>query len=244
MRTTSKRKNALAILAFTMIIAAALMFYAKADPVGTTITFNTTDNGGTSSPSNRSDPGGTITTLVLDAVQQNTKWKAYIGNITGTLTLDDSSGFTIFEWALSASEISGEIYASRASSVSWSLINCSTNTTINTEETAIGFNSSAVDSINTTFNETTHATFVTAGITVTQNTCRATSTYVNETRQAQGSAYFQEILLDDDTNLIYATKIRQDTTGYDNTTSVDFQMILADDPSVTSTTYYFFAEIE
>jgi hypothetical protein len=226
-----------------VLVASAIAFFVSADPSGSSITYNITDSGATATASNRTDAGGTITSLILDAVQQNSKWKAYVGNITGALTLDDSNGNTIFDWSLSAAGITGEIYASRSNSPSWSLVNCSTPATIATEHTAIGFNPNAIDSINATFNETTHAAMVSAGKTIAANTCNSTSTYVNSTRQAQASSYFPELLLHDTTNLIYATPIRQDTVGFNNLTNVDFQMIVADDPTVTSTTYFFYAEI-
>lgn len=226
------------IAIFTGIITSAL-----ADPAGTTITSNSTDNGRTFTPSNRSDPGGSITTLVLNAIQQNQQWKAYVGNITGSLTLDDSVGNTIYEWSLSAAEISGEILVSRASSPTWANVNCSNITVIQTEQTALGINDSVTDSIKNTFNYTTHASMIVAGRTISANSCNATSTYVSDARQAQATADFQEILLDDDTNLIYATKINQDKTGYNGSNTYDFQLIVADNPTVTSNTYYFYAEI-
>lgn len=231
----------LALLLFVLLQVFAIFVYA--DPTGTSITYNSTDAGAIASPDNRSDAGGSITTMVLDAVQQNAKWKAYVGNITGTLTLDDSNGKTIFDWSLAAASITGEVYASRAASITWSNINCSAPATITNEQTAIGFTPTDVDSIQNTFNESTHPAFTTAGRTIAANTCNATSTYVNASKQAQASSYFPEILMGDGSNLVYATPIKQDTFGYDNTSKVDFQLILADDPSVTATTYYFYAEI-
>src|SRR3989338_5789452 len=42
-------------------------------------------------------PGGYIFTMNLDTTQQNKRWKAYVGNVTGKLTLDDASSYTIFD---------------------------------------------------------------------------------------------------------------------------------------------------
>ena len=233
------------ITVLSTLIIAALAFGVLAEPTGTTISSNSTDPGGSSNPSNRSDSGGTITTMVLDAFQQNTKWKAYIGNITGSLTLDDSSGNTIYDWSLNAAGISGEVYVSRASSISWSLIDCAVQGIIDTEHTALSIGGGDADSINATYNYTTHNSIVVAGQTINADACGfATHTFESDTRQAQGSANFQAVLLDDDTNLVYATPISQDTTAYDSSTPVDFQVIVADDPSTADTTYYFYAEIE
>jgi len=237
-----KMRNLIKGIIFGVMLL-TFMSLAIAEPTGTTITSNSTNPGRSSTPANRSDAGGSITTLALNAVQQDQQWKAYIGNISGTLTLDDTAGNTIYKWSLSASEVTGEIFASRSNAVTWSNINCSVPAIVTSEETTLGITSNATDSINRTFNTSTHSTLVVAGKSITQNTCSATSTYVNSLSQAQATADFPEVLLDDDTNLIYATIINQDKTGYTGSATYDFQMIVADTPTVASTMYYFYAEI-
>jgi len=235
-----KETGALFVFILALIVFASV---AEAEPSGVSITSNSTNYGRTSSPGNRTDPGGSITTMVLDAVQQNTQWKAYIGNISGSLKLDDSSGSTIFEWALENAAITGEIYASRSNSVTWGSTACSTLGTITGEQTALSINASASDSIQNTFNMSVHPGFVVAGLSIGANSCSyATSTYVNSARQAQASADFPIILLHDATNLIYTTILNSDTVGYNGQT-YDFQMIVADIPTTAATTYYFYAEL-
>ncbi len=221
------------------VILIAVQAYAQ--PTGTTITFNQTDAPEGASPASRTDSGGSITTLVVDALQQNPRWKAYIGNITGSLTLDDSGGNTIFNWALDQSEITGEIYSSRNDSVSWTNIQCAANAMITTEESFLGMSSAAPDSISNTFNETTHPALTIGTVNILANTCNATSTFVNDARQPQATADFPLILLDDTTNLVYVSPINPETTGYDGST-FDFQLILANNPSST-TPYYFYVEL-
>ena len=236
------KKKALNLL-ILIIILLVLAIYTYADPTGTTITFNSTDAGADSTPANRSDQGGTITTMGLNAIQQNQQWKAYVGNISGSLTLDDSGGSTIYDWALSASSISGEVYVSRADSPVWTTTNCSNSTTVAAEEATLGISGAAIDSIQNTFNETTHPSFLLAGMNITQNSCNSTATYESDTRPAIASANFPLVLLHDTTNIIYATIINQDTTGYDGVNTFDFQLIVPDNPTASITTYYFFAEI-
>ncbi|MFA6073388.1 MAG: hypothetical protein WC758_04710 [Candidatus Woesearchaeota archaeon] len=233
------------LLRLTMFVVVLLTLTAIvfAEPGGTTISANSTNLGRTSTPANRSDPGGTITTMLLDAVQQNAQWKAYVGNISGSLTLDDSAGNTIYEWSLGAASVTGEIFASRSNSVTWSNINCSNITTVQSEQTALGITDTTTDSIKNTFNYTVHPALVVAGRSITQNTCNATSTFVSGARQSQASATFPELLLHDNTNLVYATILTQDDTGYGGSETYDFQMIIADNPSVTSSMYYFYAEL-
>lgn len=243
MKIEDKKMRVTQTLLVLIILTSVITVFVSADPGGTAVSWNSTDLGYAGSPANMTEDGGTITTMVLNAVQQNDKWKAYLGNITGALTLDDSTGTTIFDWTLAASGITGEIYVTRASSVTWSSINCTTTAITNTEMTALGQVGTAVDSIRNTFNETTHPAWVTAGRTMPANTCNSTATFVSDARQNIATASFPEILMTDGTSLVYSTTINQDATDYNDGDTSDFQFIVADDVSAASTTYYFYAEI-
>ncbi|MGV8169315.1 MAG: hypothetical protein ACP5N3_04635 [Candidatus Nanoarchaeia archaeon] len=246
-KTLPKKENLLLDLlglVFVSFIAITLFTTpVKADPAGATISNNITSTAATYTPDDRADAGGTITTMVLTAVQQDDKWKAYVGNISGSLTLDDSNGFTIYSWALGASEVTGELYVSRDISVAWANINCSSNATMNAEETFLGINSASVDSINRTFNETTHDDIFVAGLTIGQNTCRSTATYVNDTAQSIAAADFPVVLLASGSDVVFTSPLNQNTLSYRNDSNVDFQIIVPDDVTTASTTYYFYVEI-
>lgn len=233
-------------LFFVILVAIALILksgFVNADPAGATINSNSSASTPVYAPGSLTNPGGSINTVVFDVVQQNDKWKAYIGNITGSLTLDDGNGFTIFQWAMAAGDITGEVYAARSNSVDWSIINCSNVTTVENEDSAIGFTGASIDNINRTFNESIHNTIVSAGRTIPANSCRATATYVNDTKQDQSTADFQEILFASGTDLVYVAPINQGTGGYRDNVTVDFQLLVADDVSQVVTTYYFYVEI-
>lgn len=232
---------ALFLLLLPVAILLVLSFHAKGQPTGTSIMFNTTDIAPTPSPDNRTDPGGSITTINIDALQQNPRWKAYVGNVSGSLTLDDSGGDTIFSWALDPEDITGEVYSSRTDSITWNLVECASIATIESEEAFLGMTSGSPDTINRTFNETTHQAISVGTQNILEDTCRATSTYVNSAAQNQATADFQLVLIHDTSNLIYVTPINPNTEGYDSSI-FDFQMILANDPGDT-TTYYFFVEL-
>ena len=89
--------------------------------------------------------GGSITTMVLNATTQNLRWKAYVGNVTGTLTLDDAAGYSIFDWSITTA-LTGEVYATRSSSTpNWANIGCATPTNITNEEKAINHTSNPND---------------------------------------------------------------------------------------------------
>ncbi|HJX06091.1 MAG TPA: hypothetical protein VJ461_05240 [Candidatus Nanoarchaeia archaeon] len=222
-----------------------------ADPSGAIVTNLSTETYSVS-PTSRTDLGGTITTVDLSTTMQDTAWKAYVGNITGTLVLKNSDGWSIFEWWLNSSSFTGNVFVSRNGSVSWDDIMCANNTIIGSEQNFLGMDSTDSDNINKTFNWTAHKSMTISGVgTITNGTCPSAATYINGTYQTinQDTTKFQEILLYDKANLVYATFIDQNSWGYDNNASVnssiyDFQLIVAENNTAqTGTTYYFYADI-
>ncbi|PLW80936.1 hypothetical protein C0585_00030 [Candidatus Woesearchaeota archaeon] len=187
--------------------------------------------------------GGSFTTLNLNLTSQNYKWKAYVGNVTGKLTLDDSVNNTIYDWTLST--VSGNVYATRNGSIDWTSLSCADRTTIYGEETYLSIDTSKDDSINSTFTNEVHKSFYASNNFITNSTCPAIATYVNDQAQAQSEdADFQEILLEDSAGtLIYTTVIENNVIGFD-TNPYDFQMIVADDETTTTNVpYYFYVEL-
>ena len=247
-KNKTMEKGLLFLICIVYILALALNTIGV--PQGANILSNTTESAPTVTPSSRADDGGTITVLTLDTTQQDNAWKAYVGNVSGRLTLDDANGNTIYDWNIVATDIEGEVYVTRNDSVVWSNITCALQAVINTEQTLLSMNSSDSDSINSTFNATVHAQMQVGVNTLSQSNCRSTSTYINDTRQSLTvNSTFQEILLQDENSaLIYATFIEQDESSYKAGSQVnvtyDFQLIVAeDDSSPTPTTYYFYLEI-
>jgi hypothetical protein len=247
MKTPHKHKSAVPVIAFTLALSIILFTFlstlARAEPAGATIGASSSSTAIAVVPGNRSDAGGTINTMDLSARQQNANWKAYIGNVSGVLTLDDSAGFSIYQWALSASQITGRLYVSRASTVGWTTVNCSNTSLIISEEVLMGFVSTSIDDINKTFNATVHPPIFVAGKTINQNTCRSTATYVNNTMQDIATADFPEVLMASGTDLIYVTPLNQGNSAYQNGTMVDYQIIVPDDVTTAITRYYFYLEL-
>jgi len=212
-------------------------------PTGLNITYNVTETIAPSQAASLTTAGGSFTTMILNGSFQTERWKAYVGNISGLLTLDDASGKSIYNWDLAI--ISGEIYVSRSSQINWSTINCSEPTDISSEEITLNINSSLSDSINNTFNTTTHKSFYVGTVKISNSSCRAISTYVNDSiQEVSEDSFFQEVLLSDiDGNVVYTTILEDSTAGYD-LANYNFQLIVPEDPtSPTPSTYYFFAEI-
>ena len=242
MKLAQKRTITAILLLLVVSIFAAQVF---GEPSGTTISNNLTETGPTTAPDSHTANRSTITTMVLTAVQQNQQWKAYVGNVTGSLTLDDADGNTIYDWSLATTTITGEVYASRSGTLDFSATACADTATLDSENTFHNMTAGQVDNINGTFNSTLHSSFVVAGSTINADTCSAQATFVNDARQAPGpSADFQQVLLEDNTNnLVYVALLNDNTVGFDGD-SYDFQMIVAEsDVKPVPTTYFFYVEL-
>jgi len=206
--------------------------------------------------------GGYIFTISISSLVQNKRWKAFVGNVTGRLTLDDGEGYTIFDWSQYTGSVGGEVYATRWSdAVNWSNINCTwgylhdqskyqNKSVIERENQALFLNNSD-DNITTTFSSYNHSAIQIGSITIPANNCSSLRTYINGSQNNQD--IFTEVILYDGTNetngkIIYATII--DTTdqyGYRNDTNYDFQMIVPENGSPnwhSATAYYFYVELE
>jgi len=219
--------------------------------------FNLTGNGSTA--------GGYIFTINMQSKVQDKKWKAFVGNVTATLTLDDGDGYTIFDWSQFGGSVNGEVYATRSSTaVNWTNINCSwgyrrdptqyQNKTVLERENQAMFLNSSDDNITTTFSKFNHSAMQIGSISIPANNCSSLKTYVNS---SAGGPYneniFTEVVLYDGTNesngrLVYATAI--DATnkyGYRNGSNYDFQMIVPENGSSlwnSATAYYFYVELQ
>ncbi|MFH1770584.1 MAG: hypothetical protein ABH828_03430 [archaeon] len=242
-----KTKFAFLLLTALLYIFSILMIETVADPVGTVIT-NVSTVTGAATPASRVDDGGTISILQINVTQQNYAWKAYVGNISATLTLDDNNGYTIYDWSLVQGSLAGELYVTRNASSSWSGIACASGSTIDTELNSINMSPSDGDTINTTFNHVNHSSMVLAGTTIDNSTCRALHTYYNGSSQGDDeTSYYEEILIQNTNgNLIYVTNLEADKTSYVNDSfTYDFQLLVAEDDRASQiTTYYFYAEID
>ena len=224
-----------------LILLVATLRFSLADPSGGQISFNSTSGVTIPNPGNRSDAGGTVNYINMGATQQDSAWKAYVGNVSGLLTLDDVNANTIYDWTLSS--IVGRVFASRNNSITWSVINCSNQTVVDSDQAAVSFASSDSDSVNRTFSNTNHKSFLVASRNMSG--CRSTALWINDTVQAIGpSSLFQEILLSDGTNMVYTTIIEPtNPQGFDGKTR-NFQLIVPQSKTTqTPTLYYFYVEL-
>ena len=196
------------------------------------------------SASNISAIAGNVTAVnfISNAITQT--WQGYFGNISGTILLGNSNNETLYNWQ-SASP-SGQIYATRDSNVpAWASIRCANSTNIAAEELVLGVNSAIdSDSVNRTFTNTTGFNPFYVGpihINASQN-CFAVNLHNSTSNPDQR---FSEVILHDNSQLVYTALLTSDTIGFDNRTH-DFEMIVGEDGhsgNVLSTLYYFYLEL-
>jgi hypothetical protein len=245
MKQRNKTSGVVALAITLSIVFASVAYMASAAPQGPSISYVSNSSKDNSAGIARNDARGTIHTTNMNMVQQNTNWKAYVGNITGSLTLDDADSYTIYNWAFTT--ITGEVYATRASSVTWGSAACSDSDTIASEHTQMGFINSDIDSINKTYNYTNHPSFSVGTVPIANSTCRSAYTFIDDA--AQGTAQtnnFTAVLLEDGSSMIYSTLVADNGNGYRTGAgdTYDFQLLIAENKSSTAqTTYYFYVEL-
>jgi hypothetical protein len=254
MRNEKKSVNLFFIAALAIFVIAIMLLIrvGAVDPGGpdsVVLLENETKN--TTAMQTINISGGRIATLDLNATIQNPRWKAFVGNVTGKFTLMDSAAAVVFDWTITS--ITGRIYATaNSSALSWSVVNCSNVTSLESENAKFN-HTRADDNITKTFNATfnssdnrtlsgSHNPFYAAGRYIPASTCPTLNTYKNSASQ---DTDFEEVALYDNSNMIYATLLEENVAGYNNE-NYDFQMIvpeigLADFSGATA--YYLYVEI-
>lgn len=240
-RNTVKKKREVIFLLALLGVTLFSMGVLAVDPVGPdSVSLGSNETGVSASAYTLNISGGYIQKLNLTANVQDPRWKAFVGEVFGTFSLDDASGSTIYDWSLST--VTGNVYATRQSgSVSWSSIVCANTTTLEEENVAMN-HTNVDDNITATFSGSTHDAFYVGGVQITANSCPTLNTYVNNATQ---DVTFEEMSLYDGSNIIYSTILEQDSTGYDGG-SYDFQMIVPEKgiPGYSgATAYYLYVEL-
>jgi hypothetical protein len=195
---------------------------------------------------------GNVTQLIISTTILTKRWQGYYGNLSGTVTLDDGSGYTMYDWnGFDGYSPVGEVYAANFTVSDWTNVLCinltgnglpgdrGPNTTI--LEDWIGANPNDVDGIDETFTSTDD---IAIGSTMLLD-CPATHIYNGTGNQ---TTHWNETLLWENhssglTTVIFAADVNQNTNGFNNET-LDFQMIVAENGDISATTtYYFYVEL-
>jgi hypothetical protein len=199
--------------------------------------------------------GGYIFTINVTGKTQNMRWKAFVGNASGKLTLDDASGSTIYDWTLTAT--SGRLFTTRsASNVNWSGIGCAT-TNITEHENRYLNLTSRDDNITKTFSGSTGKSITIGTVSLAAGQCKMTNLFVNSTTPSTEDTFEEQVLYDlngtaytpNDNfpgNVVYGQNLENQKYGYQNTSRYDFQILMPErgNPGWTSSTaYYFYVEL-
>jgi hypothetical protein len=201
---------------------------------------------------------GNVTQLMLVGKSVTQSWQGYAGNVSGTITLDDSAGDTMYDWAVASPQ--GEVYATYLPTVDWTTgrVYCwnwsggglpkdetlrlgelegwdTTPGEVPTSTKVLGVAQYDVDGINETFSAAgieEHTSFYVGGQYI--NGSEDASCPLVKLYNSSGTGVFEQVLLfNNHTNfnsrgVIYTSIIQQDTVGYDGK-PWDFQMIVGED---------------
>ncbi|MCM2326208.1 MAG: hypothetical protein NDI94_07110, partial [Candidatus Woesearchaeota archaeon] len=195
------------------------------------------ERGNVSKVYNQTTMAGNTTILDLASLTITNYWQGFYGNISGGISLQDSQGNTFYDWNVVV--LNGEVFATRAYDVNFATFNCSNSTHIGSEEAYLGHVSTTGDSVSSTFSGSTHPSFSVGSLSIPQDTCVSTNLYVNG---AQGSDFYEVLLSDDASNMVYTAIIDENTVGFDGRT-YDFEMLVGDKGDSSVTSYYFFMEL-
>jgi len=98
-----------------------------------------------------------------------------------------------------------------------------------------------MESVENTFYKKSHPEFSIGSVTIDANTCNSTNLFVNSS--SQDSTFYEVLLTDGASNMVYTAILDANETGFDNS-SYDFEMIVGENKDDgISTVYYFYVEI-
>ena len=239
------QKRLTTILVLMALAALLCATYALADPVAPTTLTN-----GTATQRNLSllaaqtvnAQGGYVTPVNISALAITQHWQGYYGDVTGTIVLADGNNETMYNWSMST--VTGEIYATRDSTPTWAGVSCADVADINTEDTYLNMTGADADSVNLTFDYgKSHPAFSVGATSIAADSCAATNAF--DDTGAQVLDFFQVLLEDGTSSIIYATVIDDGATGFDSG-AYDFELMVGEDEEPGSagvTAYYFWVEL-
>jgi hypothetical protein len=194
------------------------------------------------SPSEQPSESGNTTAISMVVTSASARWQGFYGNITGNMTLGDSSGNALYNWA--EVDVNGEVYAANHSYVDWSRIYCINFTANHQEErlnktTLLPFLGYATadenrsDTVNTTFNSIFSGSLAIGARNIVAG---------DECPMATLNSIYQEVLLTDNTSVVFASIINDGANGFKNHPT-DFEMIVGVNGTGTPRSYYFYVEL-
>ncbi|MBM3200559.1 hypothetical protein FJZ53_06480 [Candidatus Woesearchaeota archaeon] len=212
---------------------------------------------------------GNVTEVIISGYSVTQSWQGYMGNVTGVITLEDSSNYTMYNWNVTNPQ--GEVYAAN-NSVTWTNIQCFNLTATGTDgscdqtataggmnlcgknasvlEIEFGMNPTDVDGVDETFNMTQgsdqHDVFYTGSHMFDSGEC-AFARMFGSTGEAANNQWEEVLLWDPNgNNTVFTALLEQDLLGFD-ARNHDFQMMVLENGRLgdtSATNYYFYIEVE
>src|SRR3989338_8064271 len=123
MKAQARMRDASVFIIFAAV-ALLLVSLAYADPQGpTNIARGSSERAPSNAPTQVQAEAGNVTSLQIVATKITSRWQGFYGNITGNITLSDSSSNSMYNWMETAPR--GEIYAVNSSATPvWGEVFC------------------------------------------------------------------------------------------------------------------------
>lgn len=235
----SNRVLNIALLLFLLAIAANAAFAAP-EPVEN-ITVLASERRIPPAGTSISAQGGNVTTVNIVSTSQTGAWAGFVGNISGNIVLDDAANATFYTWNIT--NITGEIYASRNSSINWNIIYPVNNCAVDEDLTGKGS-----DRTSRTFTASDNTVNFSVGtIAINSSSACAVLPYVNDTKQKQlGTNFFENVILINSltatNSTIYTGIVENGVAGFDSQL-YNFQILVPINKTSGFSTYYIYAEL-
>jgi len=264
----SKENLAVFILVATLVFSVSLGFVSGVTPNGASVTEDNSTTASADTAGQEEAIAGNVSELTISAYSTTQTWQGYFGNVSGAIQLTDASDNVLYNWSLASP--SGEVYSSANETISWVNIQCfnftaeggfsdesgnggTTNldgTNLTTIETQYGLSTTSSDGVDETFTLSgagTHDAFYTANQQFSEGECPSTRIF-GDTGEGVTDEFEEVLLYEPTTQSVVFTSLLESGSvlGFDNN-DYDFEMLVLEDghnSDTSSTTYYFFVELE
>ncbi|MCW8966568.1 MAG: hypothetical protein OQK82_07780 [Candidatus Pacearchaeota archaeon] len=231
-------------LVFFFSFLFCLSFVLGVTPFGANITEGVSGSASVDIAQGVAAQAGNVTELNIFGYTVTQSWQGYFGNVSGTIQLSDSADNVMYNWSALSPE--GEIYASTSDSVNWGGIECFNFTSEGESlESYFGILSDDVDGVDETFSYSNgHDLFYTNNIAFEEGVCMSTQLYDNSGGGVDD--YFEEVLLWDGGDVVFASLLEDDVLGFDGR-GHDFEILVLEDGHGDNnevTDYYFYVELQ
>lgn len=208
-------------------------------PDNTTVTVQSSDATYTTSAVTTNAQGGNITNMSMNQTIQSSYWHAFYGEVVKTIFLADSGATNIvYDWGSQA--LGGWIYFANDTGIDWTAVVAGDQTDRENEDATLGLTGD-VESVNSTFTDTTHSAIADVGGGIALNTAVGVNTNSN------GGTDWDTVLLRGGAGsgdaAIYASEVQQDNQNYAGGI-VDYQIMVPVSFSTGLRTYNVYAGLE